>query len=250
MTDTCTYPTDGEDKALYCWPIPTALLLTLLTVGVASLGGVAGVLLSSASISRNWSAQSTAIVAGGVMVAAYLLIALALQGAARNSDTGLWAAVGMRSAPLAPVVSAGLAVGLGMRAVTATYGIALQRFGLGGRGAPDPTKLLPTNLAGVALTVIVTCVVAPVVEEMVFRGVLLTAFARRLGVVGGVLVSSVAFAMAHASWYAAPPIFLLSLVLGRLFVRTGTLWQPIAAHAAFNAIGIVALYAFRAAGQA
>jgi len=52
---------------------------------------------------------------------------------------------------------------------------------------------------------------------------------------GAVVLASMLFASVHDRW-TWPPIFFLSLGLGWVYERTGNLWAPVAVHAAFNAI--------------
>jgi membrane protease YdiL (CAAX protease family) len=53
-----------------------------------------------------------------------------------------------------------------------------------------------------------------------------------------VVITSLIFASVHPAWMA-PLIFLLSLCLGYVYERTGSLWAPIVIHAAFNATSTV-----------
>jgi membrane protease YdiL (CAAX protease family) len=47
-----------------------------------------------------------------------------------------------------------------------------------------------------------------------------------------------AFSILHEPW-SVPLIFVLSLMLGYLYERTGTLWAPIAVHFVFNAVNVL-----------
>jgi hypothetical protein len=79
-------------------------------------------------------------------------------------------------------------------------------------------------------------VVAPVVEEILFRGILYRAV-RELGFPRTALYgSSLLFAAIHGSLMTLTPLFLLAIVLALLFDRAGSLLAPIAAHALFNAV--------------
>lgn len=93
------------------------------------------------------------------------------------------------------------------------------------------------------LIVFTAVVVAPVFEELFFRGHVQT-LARRVftattrtpgRVWGAILVTSVAFAIVHAPW-TWPMIFVLSICLGYAYERTGNLWVPVVLHALFNGI--------------
>jgi membrane protease YdiL (CAAX protease family) len=96
-------------------------------------------------------------------------------------------------------------------------------------------------------------VVAPLAEELLFRGHLQTILRRGLlwlvrpvtastpsapaapawATWGAIVVASLLFAGVHERW-TWPPIFLLSLCLGWSYERTGNLWVPVGVHAAFN----------------
>jgi membrane protease YdiL (CAAX protease family) len=78
-------------------------------------------------------------------------------------------------------------------------------------------------------------IVAPVCEEVVFRGYLYGVGKRFLGPVVAAAVTALIFSAAHASIVALLPLFLFGLLLTWLYERTGSLWAPIASHACFNA---------------
>ncbi|WP_143525819.1 type II CAAX endopeptidase family protein [Rhodanobacter sp. C05] len=80
--------------------------------------------------------------------------------------------------------------------------------------------------------------ISAVVEELAFRAILLRIFARMFGPLPGLLISAVLFAAAHASH--APPLALVLLVInggllmGVLYMISGSLWLPIGAHIAYD----------------
>ncbi len=78
--------------------------------------------------------------------------------------------------------------------------------------------------------------VTPVAEEMFFRGLLQTALA---GVLRSqwfaVVFSGILFGLAHSSQpQVVPAIALFGMILGIIYVRSGSLVGPILAHAVFN----------------
>ncbi|HSU65367.1 MAG TPA: CPBP family intramembrane glutamic endopeptidase [Tepidisphaeraceae bacterium] len=126
----------------------------------------------------------------------------------------------------------------------------------------------------VAAIVVGACVVAPLAEELLFRGhiqtlirrMLARSVSRRMSAAPedfafpptpsegiplatefgpprpkpwqtwvAILITSVLFASLHPLW-TAPIIFILSVCLGYAYERTGNLWVPITIHAAFNSL--------------
>ena len=89
--------------------------------------------------------------------------------------------------------------------------------------------------------------VAPFVEELVFRGVLLSGLASRMRVGWAIIVSALIFGCAHLpdfkfAWYAIPALVLLGLVLGWLRVKTRSLWPSITLHASYNSVAVLAWF--------
>lgn len=75
---------------------------------------------------------------------------------------------------------------------------------------------------------------APIWEEAIFRGFLLTSLARYLPVPAAVAVSSVVFAMCHFRVQTFLPLLVLGVVFAGMFIRTHNLLPPILLHSAWN----------------
>ena len=97
-----------------------------------------------------------------------------------------------------------------------------------------PVRVL--SVAGVGLA-------GPLIEEVFFRGFLLAALVQPLGAFRAAVVASAVFAVAHASIAVVLPLFLTGLLLSWLYLRTGSLWPPFAAHAAQNLLALAATLA-------
>lgn len=80
---------------------------------------------------------------------------------------------------------------------------------------------------------------APVVEELVYRGLLQGAARRRLGLVWSVLVVAAFFALIHFRPVEYPGLFAFGLVLGCCAALTNRLGIGIVSHMAFNATALV-----------
>lgn len=82
---------------------------------------------------------------------------------------------------------------------------------------------------------------APLFEEVFFRGILLPMLARRIGVVAGMLVTSLIFAGIHGHLPSVVPLFVLSVALSLAYLLTGSLTTSIVMHSVFNALTVLLL---------
>ncbi len=98
-------------------------------------------------------------------------------------------------------------------------------------------RLAPPRLGGSQelLFLAGAVLLAPVVEELFFRGLLLHRWAYKWGTNRGLLATTLAFALLHASPVNA---FLLGLGFGLIYLRTGSLPLAIVAHALNNLIAL------------
>lgn len=83
---------------------------------------------------------------------------------------------------------------------------------------------------------------APVFEEIVFRGFLLTSLTRYLPVSGAILVSSLIFATAHLSVSEILPLTTLGMVLGFVYTRSRNLLAPMLVHCLWNSGTLISLF--------
>jgi membrane protease YdiL (CAAX protease family) len=116
------------------------------------------------------------------------------------------------------------------------------------------SPLPPTGtLGGLLAHLLAGAIIAPIAEEVLFRGFALTAWRRTAGTRAAILRSSIVFVLAHVllvggdrfedalklAFVAGAVRIPVALALGWIFVRTGSLWASIGLHAAFNGILIV-----------
>lgn len=149
---------------------------------------------------------------------------------------------------LGPVRPQGMHVAQGLLAgvggfVGVTLLLALLVAVLGPVEPPEQGLLSEATRGGLAtvLAVIAAVVMAPLLEEVIYRGLLFQALHRRVGLWPAAVLSAVIFAAVHVE--VTQPLFsgglaLLGVLFAWLLVRTGSLVVPIVAHAAFNAISI------------
>lgn len=89
----------------------------------------------------------------------------------------------------------------------------------------------------------VGAVLAPIVEEIFFRGFIFQGFRHKYGWVNSMLLSSAIFAVAHLDPVALIPTFILGCLLAYMFQRSNSVWPGVILHFLVNAFGLCAAYA-------
>jgi len=213
--------------------IGVLLLLAVILAAVVSLGAgsTAAALLDGGELSVGGtlllltSTQfSLLAIVGLLVVVPRALVGVRLlpeSGLARSLGIGLLAAVpAWIGATLLAYLWTALLEGIGL-----VQGVAIAEAVVE-RG--DPT-----------VVVVAFMVVAPIAEELFFRGVAYNAWIRERGPRFALYGSAALFALIHGSVFALAPIFALGIALALLYRRTGSLPAAMAMHAGFNAISVV-----------
>jgi len=86
---------------------------------------------------------------------------------------------------------------------------------------------------------LIAAVFAPLLEEVLFRGVMLVSFLKRYPAIVAILFSSLFFAAAHFSPFHVVGTILIALLLGYGMYITKTLWVPILMHVLNNGLSIL-----------
>ena len=139
-------------------------------------------------------------------------------------------------------------------AVTLLLGGLLARFLA---AVPEPAARPPRTALGLVANLVSAAILAPIGEELFFRGFATTAWARAIGAGPAIIRGAIFFALVHVvtqldtsfgegaqralfSFVALLPV---ALALGWLFLRRGSLYAAIGLHAAFNGIQLLLLFA-------
>ncbi len=170
-----------------------------------------------------------------------LILLVVWRLAIRRYAEGGWAALGVRPPRnysaylLIPVIL------IGSMGFTALYELAVTSLGV----ESLTPEHLPREMFGEGalrvMTIAVTALMIPFVEELFFRGFLFAGLATRFGVLTGLIVSAGVFAVAHADVRTMIPIFVAGLLFGWAYHVTKSLWVPIAAHAFQNLAALMLL---------
>lgn len=144
------------------------------------------------------------------------------------------ATIGLTGARPGRAFAVGVGAGLGLVAALVA---AIALAGGYRVGAVAPAFASPSALAGIGL--LFPCfVLQSSVEEMIFRGWLLSGIARKLGVPLAVTLSSLTFTLLHyergQQWAATLAIFLFGVFACAWSLRTGSVWRVMGWHAAWN----------------
>jgi membrane protease YdiL (CAAX protease family) len=153
----------------------------------------------------------------------------ALSGIRLVPAHGLWRSIGLGVLVALP---AWIAAQL-LAVITARL---LEPFGLRPEGGVADAAI---GLVDPLVLAIALVVVAPVAEEIFFRGIVLNAWLREFGVRRAIIGSALLFALIHGSIFVIPAIFALGIGLALLYIRTGSLPASMAMHATFNGITLV-----------
>ncbi len=214
---------------------------------------------------RRWPRSCRAFV---VATLAYLLIAAGVEAGGGNVTTGGPPGLVISATlvqDVALIAAAFLFAGIWARGVTpATFGLRPTRLGpaigwtlltwaaffaltaiyIAAVGEPDQQELTrdlaeEESLAALVGYGVLLAFVAPLTEELFFRGFVFGVLRERVGVVGGALATGVVFGLVHV---AGSPIetvgvlVILGVLLCALYQRTGSILPCIALHALNNAI--------------
>ncbi|KAH7286620.1 hypothetical protein KP509_32G015300 [Ceratopteris richardii] len=108
--------------------------------------------------------------------------------------------------------------------------------------------LIGTSNTSTALLLAVTGILAPFLEETIFRGFLLTSLTKWVPTYAAVTLSAGAFALAHLTPGEIPQLFALGVVLGFSYCKTGNLLTPMLIHSMWNSGVLLLLTLLRIQG--
>jgi membrane protease YdiL (CAAX protease family) len=156
-------------------------------------------------------------------------------------------AFGFSTPPCARVMIAGILIGVILvpvgQVLLFVSSLGIERLG----GKPTPQQAIQTlqeaqSWPAEAYLIVWSIIIAPVAEEMLFRGVLYAGVKQmgfpRIALWGTALL----FATIHFSAAIFVPLTVFGLALAWLYDRTDNLLAPISAHATFNAINLLIMY--------
>lgn len=219
--------------------VPWTLLDALEVVGVMFLGLVALGLLAGLLLRRLGDGGTIDLPRAAILALQYLAftgvaVAAALRRVRAPRHRRL-AVLGLRARTLPRL----LAEGIGAYGVLVFVALATTF---------RPQQLAPLLQSGERLMVtvqtpsarivlfVLLCVIAPLMEELIFRGFVYPALRRRLSVFSSVVASALLFALMHQSLQALAPIAVIGVALAVLYERNRSLVPCIICHALNNTL--------------
>jgi uncharacterized protein len=214
-------------------PVAFALLICLPAVGLLTRGPDG----SSGTSSEMIVVITTFSIAlyGGMLLVVYV----------QGVRSGLMTAetLGLRPDHLQRGLTWGLAGAGATIVVGALYENVLHALGL-----PQPQLDALTWLRGMPISAYLAvafagAVVAPIVEELFFRGYVFNAYLSERSLATAYIASAVIFSALHGLPTLLPVIFAMGIVLAYVYRRTRSIIAPIVAHMLNNSLAFVSLFA-------
>ena len=199
-------------------------------------------------LARLWLGQSEASAVAvmiTLVVSATLIIHLVRRQWPSLWNLGALPGFGFTASPMPTLYVVAIALGVLMPFV----GGMLTQWLAQGHEVSQDIKLLGAHIPLALRLPLALLVVSlgPLVEELLFRGVLLASISRYVGSGWAVVITAALFACVHLPdlsflWYALPNLALLGLVLGWLRVQSGSIWPAVLAHGANNLLAVVSWF--------
>ena len=105
----------------------------------------------------------------------------------------------------------------------------------------DYQEMIQSLIKSPMTSLIQVCILAPVMEEILMRGVVLGGLKNTYGTGAALLISATFFACLHFNMVQTLSAFVCGIVLGLLYIRTNSIFCCLIAHGGYNLISYVAM---------
>lgn len=246
MSSLAAEPTEqgGPDEGITAPPWGARDIVLAFVVGVVgsiALLIVLIVLVAALAPGLDMSTSAQLAVFGSIIYAS-LLISGWYFVLKRNGAS--WSDAGLRPVGAGPVMLMFLVV-LPMM-ILSGIAVQLSRIAFGEVPSTQEQVLggeVSLTASDYLLLLLVGVLVAPIVEEFVFRGLIYRYLRGKKSIIYAVLVSAAIFAVAHFIPTLIPALFVLGIALALVAQRYDSIYPAMMLHALNNAIGLTILYA-------
>lgn len=119
--------------------------------------------------------------------------------------------------------------------------------GLGVIGEAEPQELITLLQGGgdplaIVLLAIFAIVLAPIVEELIFRGCLYRFLKSQSTLLAAQIMSGIIFSLIHFNLFSFLPLVVVGILLARVYEKSGSILSPIFFHALFNGFNLLILF--------
>jgi membrane protease YdiL (CAAX protease family) len=170
----------------------------------------------------------------------YLLTFVAVLALMRRHGYSWSQGLGLR--PMHILYGVGIAIGVAMvgRVFASSWTFVMAWIGFEPPANLDVTTWFPADPLGIGVLIAMTVIVAPFVEEIIYRGILFPSLRPTVGRTLAILLSAVVFGIAHLSlvWLMVPTA-VLGMLLALAFEKTRSLRAAILGHALFNLTAVL-----------
>lgn len=250
LFDRAVFEGRGQVRSQSFGPLDAFIVGVLaLWFGSMALSGLVG----AAPVASGKLPSSNGMIAGAILSAvifgggvAGLIGLMAVRNLPWQEALGL-----NRTSPVKVFGRAGLLILLAVPLVVTAIALTrvfLTAAGNGGEEVQEIVRFLAAPGTGAARVVVAisAVLVAPIQEELLFRGYIYGVLRRYGGVVVGILLNALLFAGIHQNAASFGGLFVLAACLTLAYEWTGSVFVPITMHALFNAFTVISL--FRGAG--
>jgi len=213
--------------------------IALLLVGGLIVGTVLGVI--ALAVSRTHSRFAEGIIAASAIYGSWAV------GYQRLAVKRGWDSLQVRFSGTPPkVLLVAAASGVGLIVLASAAESLLRWFGIDVASLPS-LAILPRNAIQLVFALVLVAIIAPIAEELIFRGLLLDWLKSRINVWAAALILSVLFALLHNNGFKLGAVGALAfgfrmttgLVSSVFAIRYRTLRPSFVLHATVNGIACV-----------
>jgi membrane protease YdiL (CAAX protease family) len=242
-------PSRGDSRTPFRWTdLIYLMLFYFITGGVLTLIVVAGAFvffgISPTALRKStadWASVliiSQALLSGATLVFLYVVV----RG---RSAAPFWQTMGWRS-----FGDHALSGSVMLRYIFGGFALAVVVGWLGnfvGRESGIPMEELFRSRQSVLMLMALGILVAPVVEETIFRGCIFPVIARKFGITTGIIATGALFGLAHAqqlggAWGQIGLLICVGIVLTYVRARAGTVAASYFVHLGYNTILFAGFY--------
>jgi CAAX protease family protein len=226
------------------------LLLLIINIGAVRLiGAFIGVLVAPAANEDKISGDILLVVTLFLLLLQALVVVASIRVLVVRKYGLTWADLGLVQVKTSWYMR-GLILAILLMPAVAMINIVLSRMAGEPFENPQIYAIAPAGFSWFALIgmLIMGGIVAPIAEEIAFRGVLYPWLRARLGVPGGMVASATCFALLHGVVMLIPALVVVGTALAWIAERSGSILPSAITHSAFNVFMILLLYGALASG--